>query len=170
MGELERALEIQPLDQRLHGLHGILALHFDDKDKEAEEDFQRQRLLAPNWGSLPLVQAEAWKNIREEETLRLWSAALEQARTRQGGPDENAEKVRRLYVEVVRSASGRAFLEEGCVVLATQQGQLLAELCRHLPRASLERLEGRIRAEIAGSGDAEEALRLLDSRIAVRPR
>lgn len=165
MGELERALEIQPLDQRLHGLHGILALHFDDKDKEAEADFQRQRLLAPNWGSLPLVQAEAWKNIREEETLRLWSVALEQARTRQGGPEENAEKVRRLYIEVLRSAGGRASLEEGCLALAGQDPELLQELCRQLPKASLVRLEDPIRAAVVGAPDAFEAIELLDSKL-----
>ena len=170
MGELERALEIQPLDQRLHGLHGILALHFDDKDMLAETDFHRQRLLAPTWVRLPLVQAEAWKNIREEETVRLWNAAFERARARHEGASGDSEGIRRLYKEVVGSAGGRASLEEGCLVLAGQDAELLAELCRQLPKASLARLDEQVRAAIAGSPDASEALDLLESKLGVGGR
>jgi len=170
MAELEQALAIQPLDQRLHGLHGVLALHFDDKDREAMEDFHRQRLLAPTWVRLPLVQAEAWKNIREEETVRLWGDALQRARARHVGSSGNSEELRRLYADIVRSASGRAALEEGCLVMAGRDGELLAELCLHLPRTSLEKHEEKIRAAITGSPDAAEALGLLESKLGPRPR
>ncbi len=166
MRELEQALEIQPLDQRLHGLHGILALHFDDRDEQAAADFHRQRLLAPTWLRLPLVQAEAWKNIREEETLRLWGHALERAKARHEGKPGASDKLRRVFADVVRSAVGRPFLEKGCLVLAGQDGELLKELCQQLPQAALARQEVEIRAAINRSKDGTAALECLDSKLA----
>jgi hypothetical protein len=117
-----------------------------------------------------LVQAEAWKNIREEETVRLWGEALQRARARHVGSSGNSEGVRRLYADIVRSASGRAALEEGCLVMAGRDGELLAELCRQLPRTSLERHEEKIRAAIAGSPDAAEALELLEPKLGAGSR
>jgi O-antigen ligase len=78
--KLSEASALTPLDQRLRGLGGMLALHYDERDDEAHRAFAWQRLLEPNWVELPLIQADGWIKIDEAETGKLWKIAMERAR------------------------------------------------------------------------------------------
>lgn len=157
MRELDNALAIQPMDERLHGLHGMLALHFDDKDDRAKADFKRQALLAPRWVRLPLIQAEAWKDIRAEESIRLWGIAMERAKDR-------PKELSAVFDEMLRSAAGRPELEDGCLRLAGTDRRLVEETCRRISGASLIRLAPQIRAALA-RGAGSSSLNVLDERL-----
>lgn len=81
IGHLDEVLALTPMDARAHGLMGMLALHFDDKDDLAEQSFARHRVLDPSWIGLPLVQAEAWSGIDPQRAVPLWHEAVRRART-----------------------------------------------------------------------------------------
>jgi hypothetical protein len=68
---MERAIAITPMDARLHGLRGGIALAFDDKDALVERSFAIQRLLEPTWVDLPLRQAQSWSEIDAVRTAEL---------------------------------------------------------------------------------------------------
>lgn len=79
LADLETAAGILPLEPRIHGLRGMIALHFDDKDDIARRSFEIQRQLDPIWLRLPLLQAQAWAPIDPTETASLWRDALRRA-------------------------------------------------------------------------------------------
>jgi hypothetical protein len=167
---LERAIPGQPLDARLHGLHGMLAIHFDDKDARVRDDFRRQRLLAPGWVRLPLVQAEAWKNIDGEESVRLWRLALERAAKQSAVRGANPELVPRIFAEIVQSAAGNAALEDQCLAMAADDGLLIEGLLRFLPPRSLQRREAALRDAISRSGRTEVLVAKLEGKLQQPPR
>jgi len=78
--KLNQAAALTPLEQRLFGLRGMLALHFDDMDELARQSFAIQRLLEPRRINLPLNQADAWSRIDAQETRDLWLEAMRRAR------------------------------------------------------------------------------------------
>lgn len=106
LSELEQAVHRRPMDSRLHGLRGMLALHFEERDTEAALSFARQRALDPSRSSLPFLQGVAWKSIDPNRTVNLWALALETAR-----PAE----VDRLYSRMVREARGDPTLRAFCL-------------------------------------------------------
>jgi O-antigen ligase len=163
--ELEGAIGLLPMDYRNHGLHGMLALHFDDKDARARADFARQRLLAPTWVRLPLIQADAWKKIRPEESAALLELALGRARARHGVPGSDPGLVSQTYLAVLAAARGDEQMEEAAVRLAAGDSALVTAACRSLPPASLARLEPllgeMIRVLPDGAAAAEEMARRL---------
>ncbi len=77
---LTAAAELTPMEGRVHGLLGTLALHFDDKDAIADQAFARQRLLNPSWVRLPLMQADSWQKIDPVRVASLWQEAVQRAR------------------------------------------------------------------------------------------
>jgi len=79
LADLETAAGILPLEPRIHGLRGMIALHFDDKDDLARRSFEIQRQLDPIWLRLPLLQAHAWAPIDSAETHALWREAMRRA-------------------------------------------------------------------------------------------
>jgi hypothetical protein len=164
LSELESALRIAPLDPRLHGLHGMLALHFDDKDSQVEADFARQRLLSPRWVRLPLVQAEGWKRIRPEESVRLWGVALSWARAQREVAGSDPAIVRTAFAGAIRAALGSEDLEADCVALAAGDRELLEEAVLRLPRPALARLEPALRGMMLELEDHGELIALLEGR------
>lgn len=82
LGKLAEASTLTPLDARIRGLEGVLALHYDDKDEQARGAFAIQRLLKPAWVELPLIQADNWLKIDAGETGALWKLAMERAKDR----------------------------------------------------------------------------------------
>jgi O-antigen ligase len=164
LSELEAALRIAPLDPRLHGLHGMLALHFDDKDSQVEADFARQRLLSPRWVRLPLVQAEGWKRIRPEESVRLWGVALGWARAQREVAGSDPAIVRTAFAGAIRAALGSEDLEADCVALAAGDRELLEEAVLRLPRPALARLEPALRGMMLELEDHGELIALLEGR------
>jgi O-antigen ligase len=165
LSELEWALRIAPLDARLHGLHGMLALHFDDKDARAEADLARQRLLSPRWVRLPLLQAEGWKRVRPEESVRLWAVALSWARAQREVPGSDPAIVRTTYARVIGAALGSEVLEPACVALAAGDRDLLEEAVLRLPGPALARLEPVLRGLIGSLDDHRPLMTLLDGRL-----
>jgi O-antigen ligase len=77
---LQQAMVPLPMHAAGHGLLGLLALHFDDRDALAHQAFAAHRALDPRWITLPLDQAEAWSAIDEAATADLWQDALRRAR------------------------------------------------------------------------------------------
>lgn len=77
--QLIMAVELNPMDSRAHGLLGMLALHFDDKDDLARKAFRAQLALNPRWVELPAIQGNAWAKINPNETAELWREALRRA-------------------------------------------------------------------------------------------
>lgn len=82
LGKLAEASALTPLEPRIRGLEGVLALHYDDKDEQVRRAFAIQRLLEPAWVELPLVQADGWIKIDAGETGALWKLAMERAKNR----------------------------------------------------------------------------------------
>lgn len=82
LGKLAEASALTPLEPRIRGLEGVLALHYDDKDEQARQAFAIQRLLEPAWVELPLIQADGWLKIDAGETGALWKLAMERAGNR----------------------------------------------------------------------------------------
>jgi hypothetical protein len=78
--KLNLAAEWSPLDPRVAGLKGMLALHFDDMDDLARQSFAIQRALEPLQISLPLAQADAWSRINVTETRDLWLETMRRAK------------------------------------------------------------------------------------------
>lgn len=92
-GKLSEASELTPLDARVRGLQGMLALHYDDKDDDTRRAFTLQRLLEPTWVELPLNQADGWIKINEAETGALWKIAMVRARIQDGViPSQQAQQ------------------------------------------------------------------------------
>ena len=80
LSQLESAVKLTPMDSHAHGLRGMLALHFDDKDALAKQAFAAQRALNPNWVELPAMQGDAWSKINPAETTELWREAVQRAK------------------------------------------------------------------------------------------
>lgn len=170
LGVLEQAMPDQSLDARLHGLHGMLAIHFDEKDEQTRNDFLRQRLLAPGWVRLPLTQAEAWKNINAEETVRLWRLALERASKQSGVRGADPALEARIFGEIVQSATGNPALEDQCVAIAASDGALLETLLRFLPSRSLQRHEAGLKEAISRSDRTEALVAKLEGKLQQAPK
>lgn len=99
---LDQASRLTPLDHRIWGLQGMLALHFDDKDELARKSFEIQRRLEPNWVELPLTQSEAWSRISPADTSQLWIESFQRAARSPYFRDGTNSK--RLMGEVLRIA------------------------------------------------------------------
>lgn len=166
---LEKAMADQPMDARIRGLHGMLAIHFDDKDQQVRDDFRRQRLLAPGWVRLPLVQAEAWKNIDAEESVRLWRLALDRAAKQSSVRGADPDLMSRIFAGIVQSAAGNPALEDQCVALAASDGALLEGVLRFLPPRSLQRREAALREAISRSGQTEVLVAKLEGKLPKSP-
>lgn len=80
IGQLNQATRLTPMDGRVHGLLGTLAVHFDDKDDFADHSFARQRDLNPAWIQLPLMQADVWKRIDPARVAILWKESIRRSR------------------------------------------------------------------------------------------
>jgi hypothetical protein len=77
---LNQAALLTPLDGRVVGLRGMLALHFEDMDDLARQSFAIHRALEPKRINLPLSQADAWSRINPLETRDLWLEAMRRAK------------------------------------------------------------------------------------------
>ena len=106
IGLLAEASQLTPLESKVRGLEGMLALHYDDKDEQARRAFAAQRLLQPAWVELPLVQAEAWIKIDTVETGRLWKLAMERAAQRD--LQDPAGPTRKRIFERIRLQAGQS--------------------------------------------------------------
>jgi hypothetical protein len=142
MGLLDEAMTRTPMEGRLHGLHGMLALHFDDLDDRARVDFERHRVLDPTRVNLPLLQADAWCRISEEETTELWVEALRRASAQREVRGGDPQLEVQTFQRIVAMAAGNRALEDACFQLA--QGRVAFEslLLARLPRTSLLRNTG----------------------------
>ena len=106
MSELERALHLRPMDSRLHGLRGMLALHFEERDAEASQSFARQRILDPSRSSLAFLHGVAWKSIDPNRSTKLWALALDTT---------SLVEADHLYSRMVREARGHPTLRAFCL-------------------------------------------------------
>ena len=165
MSDLDEAIRAVPMDPRPHGLHGMLALHFDDQDQRARADFVRQRLLIPSWVRLPVIQAEAWKKINISETTQLWKLAITRARTQRAVPGADPTIVPRTYSALLLSSLGQEELENEALAIAGGDQELLSEACRILPKQALMRLEPRLRPIIGKLQEPGPVIKLLDERL-----
>lgn len=146
MAELDMAVALTPMDARLHGLRGMLALHFDERDAEARRDFLRQRLLEPSWVRLPLIQAQAWSRIDSRETAELWAEAISRVKARSSIRGADPDSMRRIFREMIPVASGDAGMEDRLIVLAGGDGDLLVQMVDTLPVPSVARIEAVLRS------------------------
>jgi hypothetical protein len=103
LGKLAEASALTPLEPRIRGLEGVLALHYDDKDEQARRAFAIQRLLEPTWVELPLIQADSWLKIDAGETGALWKLAMERARARDL-IDPAAHSRRQVFEQILQRA------------------------------------------------------------------
>lgn len=102
---LKLATGLTPLDQRIAGLKGMLALHFDDMDELARDSFAIQRALEPKRINLPLAQADAWSRIDPRETGELWVEAMRRAkRMEESAPGGGWEA--RVHERITQRARG----------------------------------------------------------------
>jgi len=145
LDRLAEGLEDRPLDRRLHGLRGNLALYFDDKDEEARESFRKQRALEPGLPLIPFQQGVSWINIALSETQELWEQALRLAQ--QGEQEEN------LYREMLGRARERPELRAFCLSQATGNRSRCEALLKHWSRQVLVAEQEAVRSKLQGLGD-----------------
>jgi hypothetical protein len=108
---LRHAAVLTPLDPRVHGFTGMLALHFDDKDDLARESFRNQLALDPARVSLPLALADAWSKIDPLESREHWIEAMRRAgRLEQQFPDGRWEET--TTQRILRDARGSEELRQ----------------------------------------------------------
>jgi len=111
---LGQAAVLTPLDSRVQGLSGMLALHFDDKDELARQSFRNQLALDPARIDAPLAQAGAWSRIDPLESRGLWIEAMRRAsRMQRKFPDGRWEEA--TGERILRQARGSEALREAAL-------------------------------------------------------
>ena len=146
LDKLAKGLEDRPLDRRLHGFRGNLALYFDDKDEEARESFRKQRALEPGLPLIPFQQGVSWINIDPSETQELWEQALRLAQ--QGEQEEG------LYREMLGRARERPELRAFCLSQATGNRSRCEAVLKHWPRQVLVAEQEAVRSKLQALGDS----------------
>ena len=73
----ENAIKRTPLDSELHFVKGKLYSFLDGNDDKIRTSFKIESILDPNWAKIPLRQSQVWLFIDIDETIKLWSAALQ---------------------------------------------------------------------------------------------
>lgn len=122
--KLNRATALTPLDHRLWGLQGMIALHFDDRDEIARRSFAAQRALEPAWVGVPLFQAEAWSKINPLETRELWKEAMRRASQFNRNSDGEYSR-ERVYDIILKTARELPALRDAALELADDDVVLL---------------------------------------------
>jgi hypothetical protein len=129
---LKLAAELTPLDPRVAGLTGMLALHFDDKDDLARQSFAIQGILEPKRISLPLGQAEAWSQIDPLETRDLWLEAMRRAqRMGKQFPDTPWETL--TYERILQRTRGAPALSDAAMGAAGEDASRLQKARQMIP-------------------------------------
>lgn len=119
---LHAAAKLTPMEGRVYGLLGNLALHFDDKDALADQSFARQRVLSPAWIHLPLMQAESWQKIDPTRVTSLWQEAIHRAREADAvGNALGFEKA--ITSHIRKSAGGNPSLSEAARAALAPQAE-----------------------------------------------
>lgn len=75
----DQALKTSPLDPDLHYLKGVVLIRRDGMESPADRAFAIQRLLLPDWVTVPYWQGFAWMDRDPERTRSLWREALRRA-------------------------------------------------------------------------------------------
>ncbi|MFP6885898.1 MAG: hypothetical protein VCA40_15810, partial [Roseibacillus sp.] len=145
LNRLAEGLEDRPLDRRLHGFRGNLALYFDDKDEEARESFRKQRALEPELPLIPFQQGVSWINIDLSEMQELWEQAL--------GLAQQGEQEESLYREMLGRARERSELRVFCLSQATGNRSRCEALLKHWSRQILVVEQEAVRFKLKGLGD-----------------
>jgi hypothetical protein len=73
------ALKVTPLEPELHYWRGLLSVNFSDEEAIADQAFAIERLLEPDWVSIPWRQGLAWLSIDGKRSVTLWQEALRRA-------------------------------------------------------------------------------------------
>ncbi|NQX02091.1 O-antigen ligase family protein [bacterium] len=132
LAKLAEAAVLTPLDPRVHGLRGMLALHFDEHDDLARRSFAAQRALEPSWVALPLHQAAAWSKINPAETASLWREAMRRAdESARGFPGTPWRE--ETYERILTTARGIPELEAAARQIAGDNAGLMEKARRALP-------------------------------------
>lgn len=121
---LQEAVGLMPLDPRIRGLLGMLALHFDHMDATARDSFAMQRVLDPIRINLPLAQADAWAKIDPLETRSLWLEAMERAASMEERFPGTDWKII-SYTRILQRARGSAELAGVAIEAAGEDTRLL---------------------------------------------
>ena len=153
---LEAALErtaqvirVEPLAPHPHFIRGALALHFDDKSAIAIQAFAIQRRLVPTWVELPLDQARAWMDQDSQQTLALWTEAMQRAAAEEARFPNSPVGTTHTYQNVLQAAGKDETLAATAFHLAGKNPALLALWTRSAPGGLLDREMPRLLLSLA---------------------
>lgn len=168
---LEKALELTtrassllPLDPHLHYLEGVLALHFDNKLKEATRAFAIQRLLLPERVRVPLEQGLAWAESDPTQTTTLWRDAMERAsRAEKANPDSNW-RPDHTYSRILDMASNPILQQGPAASIANGNPALCLAWAKRMPPAILDQSMPDLIRSLSGASERTMLLEIWKNR------
>jgi O-antigen ligase len=162
--KVRQAIDIAPLDPHPHYVRGVLALHYDDKNAIANQDFAIQRRLDPTRVNLAMEQAQAWTVQNPRQTLDLWKEALRRAATEEARFPKSPYGTVNTYQRALYVAGKNEALVLATLELAEGNPDLLLLWARSAPASLLDREMPRLLSAAAEVDGRKELFKIWQKR------